>query len=232
MNNVILTNDEQKALNQFVAKSFMWMIVGLLVSAASAFYLLQTPQLLKIGLTQFGMLGIVIVQAVLAYQLRIDVEKLTNRTMYMVKFIAYALLTGYTFAIVSLVYASASIVQAFITTAGLFGILALYGYTTKRDLTKIGTMMIPALLGSVVVMLLNALFFRSEGMSFVLSIVMIVIFVGLTMYDMQKLKSYYLYFSHQPQTHTSLSIACALELYLDFINLFLSILRIFGKRKD
>lgn len=230
MENYISSLEQQKGINRFIAKSLSWMIGGLLISALSAFILLNNPQILKIVVVNrifhFGIIG---AQIFLAVSLRINPAKLENAGSYIFKFVLYSMLTGITFAIVSLIYAQESIVKAFISAAALFAILCIYGYTTKRDLTKLGNFLLPVLMGVLVVTLLNVFFFKSNGLELALSVLTMVIFIGLTMYDMQKIKSIYLYFEHAPSTHTSLSIGCALELYLDFINLFLSILRIFGR---
>ncbi|MBF0779711.1 MULTISPECIES: Bax inhibitor-1/YccA family protein [unclassified Granulicatella] len=233
MNNTVYSVEQQRGINRFIAKSFSWMIGGLLISALSAYILLNTRELLyMIVSNRLAYFGLIIAQLVLAYGLRIDPAKLENTGSYMFKFILYSMLTGVTFSVVALVYTSQSIIQAFVSTAALFAILCLYGYSTSKDLTKLGHFLFPVLIGVIVVSVLNILFFRSSGMGLVLSILTMIIFIGLTMYDMQKIKSIYLYFEGVPSVHTSLSIGCALELYLDFINLFLSVLRIFGRTRD
>lgn len=229
MNSNIYSLEQQKGINRFIAKSMSWMIGGLLISALSAFILLNSPQLLRLFANRLAYFGLFIVQIFLAVSLRINPAKLENAGSYIFKFVLYSMLTGVTFAMVSLVYSRDAIVKAFISTAALFAILCIYGYTTSRDLTKLGNFLFPILLGVVVVSVLNVFFFQSKGLDFALSILTMIIFIGITMYDMQKIKSIYLYFENSPSTHTSLSIGCALELYLDFINLFLSILRIFGR---
>lgn len=232
-NETIYSQETQQGINRFIAKSFLWMIVGLLISAGSAYFILHNPYLLRMVYgNSFGPFVLMIGQLFLAYTLRPNPEKMENSVSYIAKFSLYSLFTGFTFAVLSLIYTRTSIVQAFLTTSALFAILAIYGYTTKRDLTKLGNLLMPALLGVIILSVLNSLLFRSVGLSLVMTIVTLVIFVGLTMYDMQKIKAYYLYFESATHMHTSLSISCALELYLDFINLFISILRLFGSRSN
>lgn len=232
-NEVFYSQETQQGINRFIAKSFLWMIIGLLISAGSAFFILKNPSLLRLVYgNSFGPWVLMLGQLFLAYTLRPNPEKMENSVSYISKFSLYSLFTGFTFAVLSLVYTRTSIVQAFLTTAALFGILTIYGYTTKRDLTKLGSILMPALLGVFVLSLLNAFLFRSSGMEFALQIGIMIIFIGLTMYDMQKIKAYYLYFENATHLHTSLAISCALELYLDFINLFISILRLFGSRSN
>lgn len=231
-NEVMLSQESQQGLNRFVARSFMWMIIGLLISAVSALFIIENPAILRFVYgSRFGVMALMIVQMILAYTLRPNPEKMENSVSYIAKFSVYSIFTGFTFAVVAMIYTATSIVQAFLTTAALFAILTIYGYTTKRDLTKIGTMMRPALLAVIVLSVVN-MFLRSNPMTFLLTIATLVIFIGLAMYDMQKIKAYYLYFESATHMHTSLSISCALELYLDFINIFLSILRLFGTRRD
>lgn len=224
---------QQQALNRFTTKTFLWMGLGLLVSAVSAYAILTIPMLsfLVFG-NGLSMWVIFIAQLFLAYSLRIDDRKLEGAAQYIVKFVLYAVLTGVTFATVTMIYAQQTIFQAFISTAALFAMLAMYGYTTKRDLSKLGVMLAPALIGIIIISVLNVIFFKSTAVELVLSIASMVVFVGLTMYDMQKIKYMYARYAQYPTMHTSLSIAMALQLYLDFINLFLSILRIFGRGRD
>lgn len=230
--NETLSVTRQQGLNRFLAKSLLWMMVGLLVSTASAYVLLRMPYVLYTILNnRLLYFGLFIVQLFLAYSLRVDPSRLEQSASYITKFMLYSTLTGFTFAVVSLVYLETSIVQAFISTAALFAMLSIFGYTTKKDLTRMGTFLLTTLLGVIIISIVN-FFFYSSLLSFILSTVTLVIFSGLTMYDMQKLKALYLFFENSPTLHTSLSIACALELYLDFINIFLSILRLFGRTKD
>lgn len=231
--NQIYSIEQTKGLNKFVTRTYLWMLCGLLVSCASAYFLLTTPRfLITIISNRLVYFGIFIAQLFLAYALRIDERKLENAVAYMIKFALYAMLTGVTFALVALVYAKESIVGALISTAGLFGFLSFYGLTTQKDLTKIGNMLYPALLGMIVISLINVFLLKSSAMELILSVVTMVIFVGITAYDAQKMKEFYFYFEHRTNVQTSLSIAFALQLYLDFINLFLSVLRIFGKGRD
>lgn len=223
----------QQGMNRFLTKTYGWMVIGLLLSSLSAYVLISTRVLLRAVLSnQLIYWGLIIAQLVLAYTMRIDERKLENTMSYMVKFVAYTLLTGVTFATVSLVYAQATIVQAFVSTAGLFGLLTAFAFTTKRDLSKIGTMASFALIGIIIVSLLNVFIFKSNVMELILAIVTMVVFVGLTMWDTQRMMHAYRYYENRPSTHGALSIALALKLYLDFINLFLSILRIFGRGRD
>lgn len=229
----IYSVEQIKGLNKFVTKTYLWMIYGLLMSCASAYILLSTPSLLYPILTnRLFYFGIIIAQLVLAVSLRIDSRKMENAMSYIVKFTLYTVLTGVTFSVIALVYARESIVGAFISTAGLFGFLCLYGFTTKRDLTKLGTILFPALIGIIAISFINLIFLHSSTTELFLAVATMIVFVGITAYDAQKMKAFYFYFESDQNKQTSLSIAFALTLYLDFINLFLSLLRIFGRGRD
>jgi FtsH-binding integral membrane protein len=145
-------------------------------------------------------------------------------------FLGYAALNGVTLSMIFLVYTGSSIVSAFGITAITFGIMCIYGYFTKADLTQFRAMLTMGLIGIIVLSLVN-IFLRSSGMDWFISILSLVIFLGLTAYDMQKLKAYYFGTEGNMALRGNLGIIGALGLYLDFVNLFLTILRLFGRRK-
>jgi uncharacterized protein len=147
-------------------------------------------------------------------------------------FWVYSALMGVSLASIFLIYTGQSIARVFLISASTFGVMAIYGYTTKRDLMNLGSFLFMGLLGIIIAGLVN-LFLRSPAMEFVLSALGVLIFVGLTAYDTQRLKD--LYIGHAknagPETMSKFAILGALTLYLDFINLFLSLLRLFGDRR-
>ncbi len=140
----------------------------------------------------------------------------------------YAALVGVSFGSLGLIYTGASIARVFLITAAAFGALSLYGYTTKRDLTGMGSFLFMGLIGLIVASLVN-LFFASSALSFALSVISVLIFTGLTAYDTQAIKETY-YEGDGTTVAGHKAIMGALRLYLDFINLFLSLLRLFGNR--
>jgi FtsH-binding integral membrane protein len=141
-------------------------------------------------------------------------------------FLVYSVLNGLTLSVIFFVYASAAIYQAFFTAAAMFAGMSVYGYVTKRDLTSWGTFLIMGFWGIFVGFIIN-MFLQSSALGFLLSAVGVVIFVGLTAYDTQKLKT----FATSPNLRENLAILGALILYIDFINLFLMLLRLFGGRR-
>jgi FtsH-binding integral membrane protein len=145
-------------------------------------------------------------------------------------FLIYSALNGVLFSTIFLVYTGESIAKVFFITAGTFGVMSFYGFVTKTDLTRIGQLCFMALIGLILATVVN-MFFRSPGLSYLLSYVGVAIFVGLTAYDTQKLKRIATQVSEGSEAFAKASIIGALTLYLDFINLFLMLLRIFGRRR-
>jgi len=143
---------------------------------------------------------------------------------------AYAALIGLSLSVIFLTYTNESIAQVFFITAGTFGGMSLYGYNTKRNLTPVGWFLIMGLWGLIVATLIN-IFLHSSGLQFMLSVIGVAIFVGLTAYDTQKLKALYYQDSANGEWYGKVVIIGALTLYLDFINIFLNLLNLLGKRR-
>ena len=143
---------------------------------------------------------------------------------------AYAVLIGLSMSSIFLVYTGESIARAFFVTAGTFGGMSLYGYTTKRDLSGFGSFLIMGLIGLILASLVN-MFLQSSGLGFALSVIGVLIFTGLTAYDTQKLKAMYYQMGGAGEMATKLAIMGALNLYMDFINMFMYMLRFFGDRR-
>ena len=144
-------------------------------------------------------------------------------------FWAYCAVMGMSLSNIFLLYSGASIVRVFLITAATFGSMSLYGYSTKRDLTKIGSFLYMGLIGIIIASIVN-IFMKSAGLYYALSYISVVVFIGLTAFDLQKLKSLY-YQLNEDDSRSRAAISGALNLYLDFINLFLSLLRIIGDRR-
>ena len=144
---------------------------------------------------------------------------------------AFAALMGLSLAPIFLMYTGASIARAFFITASLFGAMSLYGYTTKKDLTGMGSFLFMGLIGVVIASVVN-IFLKSSGLDFVVSILSVIIFTGLTAYDSQRIKSMYYQLAGSGDAIAKASIMGALSLYMDFINLFITMLRFFGDRRE
>jgi hypothetical protein len=213
----------------FIREVFSWMFGGLLVTGFVAFLMTSHPTAI-IGLVKNPLLffGIIIAQLILVWQVSASITKYSAQTAGWM-FTVYAALNGIIFSTIFLAYTASSIATTFFIAGGVFGITALYGWTTNKDLTSIGSFAFMALIGLILASVVN-IFLKSTVFEWVISYVGVAIFVGLTAYDMQQLKAINQQGVQDSQTMAKLSVIGALRLYLDFINLFLLLLRIFGRR--
>ena len=209
----------------FIRSVYMWMFGGLMLTALAALWVVQSPALQQVVAKAFWLLVIAELGAVFFLSLRI------NRMSPGVAagiFFGYSVLNGLTLSTIFFVYSIGSIVQAFVVAAGMFGAMSIYGLVTKRDLTSWGSFFFMGLIGIILCSVVN-IFLKSPGLSFAVSVVGVFVFVGLTAYDTQKLKAYAQVSG--PQV-TNYAVIGALALYLDFINIFLMLLRLFGGRRN
>lgn len=208
----------------FFAKVYAWMFGGLLLSGATAYYVALTPAIYKIILlNNWVFYGLLIGELILVIILARALHRLPP-AVALLGFALYCFMNGLTLSVIFLVYTATSISLTFFITAGMFGIMSIYGFVTKADLSKLGHILLMALFGVIIATLVN-LFVGSSTFDFILSIIGVIIFTGLTAYDTQRIKSLAL------SGNTNLAILGALNLYLDFINLFLNVLRLFGRRR-
>ena len=221
------------AVSTCLARVFMRMFAALLVTAAVSFGIYQTP-----GATEYLMsnpiltIAMMIAQVVLVLILAFRVMKMSP-TASNVMFFIYAILTGITLSFIFISYELGTIFQAFAISALMFGAMAIYGTITKRDLTGIGSFLRMALIGLIIASLLNLIFFRNDMMSIIINYVGVLIFVGLTAYDTQRIKNLLAEANaaNAEEAIKKISVMGALILYLDFINIFLKILAILGRRR-
>ena len=210
-----------------VQRTFLWMTLGLAITGLASVYTVDS------GLV-FRMLGanifyfLLIAEIALVWFLSARVMKL-SLPVATGAFALYSVLNGVTLSPIFLVYTSESIATTFFVTSGTFGAMALYGYFTKRDLTKWGSLLFMALIGVVIASVVN-IFLKSEVMMWIITYIGVVLFVALTAYDTQKIKLLAYQTAHDAELSKKVSILGALSLYLDFINLFLYLLRILGRR--
>jgi len=220
-----------KGMNAFISKVFGWMFIGLLLTAGVAYYVASNIDLvITIVTNRFLFFGLIIGELVLVSVLSARITRLRTATAIGL-FLFYAALNGVTLSVIFLAYTGETLVSAFGVAAITFGIMCVYGYVTKADLTRQSSLLFMGLIGIVVLSLIN-LFLRSSGLEWIISIVSLFVFLGLTAYDMQKLKGYYFGTEGDTVLRGNLGILGALNLYLDFINLFLTLLRIFGRRRN
>lgn len=215
----------------FMTSVYKWMAVALTITGATAFWVAHTPQVANFILgNSFVFYGLLISQLVLVGYLSATINKASAQTATTL-FIGYSILNGLTMSTIFLAYTSSSIATTFFITAGTFAFMSIYGYYTKRDLTSIGNIAFMALIGLIIASLVN-MFFQNEYIYWITSYIGVIVFVALTAYDTQKLKSMAIYGEQNPETEKKHAIIGALTLYLDFINLFQYLLRIFGNRRD
>jgi len=221
----------QVQVNEFIRSVYNWMAIGLGLTGVVAFYVSNSETLLKLIFgNQLIFFGLIIGELVLVFTISARVHKMQASTATSL-FVLYAALNGATLSAIFLIYTRSSITSTFFICAATFIVSSLYGMVTKRDLTSMGQFMFMGLIGIVIASIVN-LFVRSTGMSLIVSYIGVIVFVGLTAYDTQKLRTMAL---SRPDgldsgTVRKGAILGALTLYLDFINLFLMLLRILGNR--
>lgn len=206
-------------------KMFTWLFVGLLITFASG-YALSLNQMLMLKVLTLGIIPIVIAEIAIALILGLRIQKMHGTTMKIL-YVVYSILTGITFSSIFVYYKMASLLSIFVITAIIFALLAFYGYTTKKDLTKLGTIIFIGLIGVIIGSLVNMLIFKSPAADMGLAILGVLVFVGYIAYDVNKVK--YLVASIGEE---KAAVYGAFQLYLDFINLFIRLLQLFGKRND
>ena len=227
--------DEVDSSRKFISNVFFWMSLALGISAGFAWYFATDASLLQLLINpETGRntgLGTVVMFAPLAFVLVMSFG--LNRLSFSVLallFVAFATLMGISLSYIFLIYTLGSIVNVFATASLLFGVMAIAGYTTHQDLTKLGSILMMLVFGLLIAMLINW-FVGSQQMDYIISFIGVAVFVGLTAYDVQKLKRIGAGLEYGDASSSKMVIMGALTLYLDFINMFLFLLRLFGSRK-
>ena len=206
------------------------MALALFITGLMAYYAASSEQLRNLIFgSKFVFYGLIIGELLLVVYLSRAIQKMSQSTAIFV-FLVYAVLNGLTMSVIFMIYTTASIASTFYITAGTFGVMSLYGYYTKNDLTKIGNLAMMGLVGIIIASIVN-MFFQNDMMGWIITYLGVAIFVGLTAYDTQKLKEIGANGFRNGESMEKTAIMGALTLYLDFINLFLFLLRIFGDRK-
>lgn len=229
----------QMTLKKFMANVFSYMFLALGISALFAYLFASNPALLKSLTNDTGTglnaLGYIVIFAPLGFVLLMSFgySRLSASVMLFL-FMAYSAITGISFSFILLKYTAGSVLGCFLSASAMFGIMAVMGYTTNRDLTSFGRIMFMGLIGIIVASLIN-LFLHNSTMDYIISFIGVMVFTGLTAWDVQKLK----YIGQGIESEGApvvevkkRSVLGALTLYLDFINLFLFLLRLFGNRRD
>lgn len=224
--------DIDEGLRSYFISVYNHMAGGLLVTALTAYFIANTPLIAMMFDARGGMSGLgwlfLLAPLIVVFGFSWVVSRGTLNQVRGV-FLLYSALMGISLAPVFLVYTGASMARVFLITAGTFGAMSLYGYTTKRDLTSMGSFLIMGLWGVIIASVVN-IFLKSSGLDFALSIITVFLFVGLTAFDTQKIRMIYISADSEDMRGRKVVVG-ALELYLDFINLFMALLRIMGDRK-
>ena len=224
-----MSQSRETAQATFMTKVYGWMTIALLITAFAAMFAYITPALNDLISNKLVFYGLIIGELILVGSLVLAVQKMSPMLAALV-FIGYSALNGLTLASIFLVYTAGSIALTFFITAGTFAVMSIYGYTTKADLTRIGNLALMALVGIIIASIAN-FFLQSEMLYWIISYLGVAIFVGLVAYDTQKIKNMSASIDVNSSEGKRASLIGALTLYLDFINLFLFLLRLFGSRK-
>ena len=216
------------AFSTLMRKVYVWMTLALVITGFTAYYVAHSNFIFTLVSTPALMWGLIIAELALVIGLSAAIRKL-SLTAATLMFVVYSIINGLTLASIFLIYTQESITQVFFITAGTFAVMALIGYTTKTDLTSLGKYLFMGLIGIIIATLVN-LFFNNNMVTMIVSYLGVLIFVGLTAYDSQKIKKMCMSFEYADTNAQKMALLGALTLYLDFINLFIYLLRIFGRR--
>jgi len=220
---------EQIEERTFIGKVYRWMGIGLFLTAITAYFVASSESLVyALASNSILFFGLLIAEFGLVIYLSARIQKMSAETAT-AAFVIYSVLNGITLSLLLLVYTGASVASTFFTTALTFSAMSAYGYFTKRDLTTMGSYLQMGLIGLIIASVIN-IFWANGTMYWIISYVGVLLFVGLTAYDTQKIKKMGAFVDGVQNTH-KIAILGALTLYLDFINLFIMLLRILGDRK-
>lgn len=229
----------QSMTQSFVSNVFLWMFAALGLTAATAYLFGTNASLISMllqvtpeGGARISALGWIVTFApfviVLIMSARVNKMSVQQTVIW---YVVYSILMGMSLSFIFLAYTTASIFKTFIIAAGMFGVMAVVGYTTKTDLTKFGSFLFMALIGIIIATLVN-FFMQSARMDYIISILGVLIFTGLTAFDVQKIKQIGNAGISDGEMMAKITVHAALTLYLDFLNLFLYLLRFFGSSRD
>jgi FtsH-binding integral membrane protein len=230
-NDQTINVDSSAVSRSFVANVFSYMTLALVITGVAAYWFAASGNMLAIlqG-SSLLMWGVMLAPIGMVLIMSFAFNRLSFGAL-MGLFLAYSLVNGISLSVIFLVYSSAAIAKVFFITAGLFATMAIVGYTTKTDLTKLGSILMMAVIGIVIASIVNY-FLESAAFDYLISCVGVLVFTGLVAYDTQKVKRIGAGVEYGTATAGKLALMGALSLYLDFINLFLFLLRVFGGRRD
>jgi hypothetical protein len=212
-------------------KVYTWMTLALIITGFTAYYVATSPALMGlIFANKVVFWGLLIAEFALVVGVTAAINRL-SLTMATLMFVLYSIVNGATLSSICLIYSESSIASVFFITAGTFAAMAAFGYFTKTDLSSMGKILFMALIGIIIATVVN-IFMQSSGLAMILNYLGVLVFVGLTAYDSQKIKEMLLMAPDAGEVGQKMALLGALTLYLDFINLFLYLLRLFGDRRS
>jgi len=218
------------AFPALMRKVYVWMTLALVITGVTAYGVATSPGLLTaIATNSILFWGLIIAEFGLVVAISSAINRLSLTTATLL-FVLYSVINGATLSFIFVLYTMSSIASVFFITAGTFAVMALIGYTTKTDLSSMGKILFMALIGLIIATIVN-IFLKSSLMETVVSYIGVLIFVGLTAYDSQKIKQMLMMAPDAGEAAQKLALLGALSLYLDFVNLFIYLLRIFGRRE-
>jgi hypothetical protein len=234
-NSNVITSDSQLEMSAafpvLMRKVYLWMSLALAITGFTAYYVATSEAILTAIFTnQILFWGLIIAELGLVFGLSAAINRLSLTTATLM-FVLYSVINGATMSFIFLAYTMSSITSVFFITAGTFAVMALFGYFTKTDLSSMGKILFMALIGIIIATIVN-IFVKSSGLEIILNYLGVLVFVGLTAYDTQKIKKMLLMAPDVGEGAQKIALLGALSLYLDFINLFLYLLRIFGGKRD
>lgn len=210
-------------MKNVLPKVFGWMSLGLLITFLTGYMLSLNPEILM-NLSGTKWIIILIIELGLVIFLSAKINKMNPLTAKLA-FLLYSFVSGVTFGTIFIVYELTSIIFIFLITAIIFAFFAFIGFVTKKDLSKMGSFLLMALIGSIICLIIN-MFTQSSMFDLIISIIIVLVFIGFTAYDMQKIKTL-----QNTMNEDNLAIYGALTLYLDYINIFIELLKLFGEKK-
>ncbi|MBR2205383.1 MAG: Bax inhibitor-1/YccA family protein [Prevotella sp.] len=211
-------------------KVYVWMTLALVITGVTAYGVATSPGLMMaIATNKLLFWGLIIAEFGLVVAISAAINRLSLTTATLL-FVLYSVINGATLSFIFAIYTMSSIASVFFITAGTFAVMAVIGYTTKKDLTSMGKILFMALIGIIIATIVN-IFLKSTGLQMIVSYLGVLIFVGLTAYDSQKIKQMLLMAPDAGEGAQKIALLGALSLYLDFVNLFIYLLRIFGRRE-
>ena len=222
------------AFPALMRKVYVWMTLALVITGFTAYYVATSPALITMIITiitnKILLLGLMVAEVLLVLVISGAINKL-SLPMATFLFALYSVINGATMSLIFLAYTASSIASVFFITAGTFAVMAAYGYFTKKDLTSWGPILFMGLIGVILASVVN-IFIGNSFMDLIISYAGVIVFVGLTAYDSQKIKNLLIQAPDASEGMQKLALLGSLSLYLDFINLFIYLLRIFGSRRD